>query len=73
MHTGSSRTRLCAASATQGYFSSPNGLSIPGKPSTGPGVRTLPALTERIAAPEIQARGRHLLEGSLPSGNSRIR
>jgi hypothetical protein len=29
-------------------------------------------LAKTIAAPENQANGRHLLEGNLPSGNSRI-
>jgi hypothetical protein len=73
MHRKSSRITPCAASAIQGYSSSPNGLRIPRRPSIGPGLRAKPALTKKIAAPESQARGRHLLEGILPSGNNRIR
>jgi hypothetical protein len=33
----------------------------------------IPKLANTITAAESQASGRHLLEGSLPSGKSRIR
>jgi hypothetical protein len=56
------------ASAIQGYPSSPNGFRTPSKSGSGPGVRAMTKLTRTITAPENQARGRHLLEGSLPSG-----
>jgi hypothetical protein len=42
MHRGSSRITPSVASATQGYFSSPNGLRIPGRPSNA------------LAAPSVQ-------------------
>jgi hypothetical protein len=48
-------------------------LLTPPRSSNLLGVKILPALIETITAPESQARGRHLREGSLPSGNSRIR
>jgi len=36
------------------------------------GARVLAELNKTITAPESQASGRYLLEGSRPSGNSRI-
>jgi hypothetical protein len=36
-------------------------------------VSATPTLSNKIITPESQARGRHLLEGSLPSGNSKSR
>src|SRR5215208_1187924 len=61
-HRGSSRVTPCAASATQGYSSSPNGLGTPPRSGSRPGVRAVLRLTKTITAPESQARGRHLLE-----------
>ena len=50
---------------------------VEGTPSprfgSGPGASSVVALTKRISAPANQAKRRHLLEGSLPSGNSRGR
>jgi hypothetical protein len=34
-------------------------------------VKKTATLSDTITAPESHARGRHLLEGSLPSGNSK--
>src|SRR5918911_4330742 len=71
MHMGSSRVTPCVRSAIQGYSSRPNGLRTPPRSGSRPGVRRIERLSETITTPENQARGRHLLEESLPSGNSR--
>jgi hypothetical protein len=65
--------RALATYATQGSPSSPNGLRTPPSSAIGPGDRPLPTLANTMMAPESQGKGRHLLEGSLPSGNSRTR
>ena len=51
----------------------PNGLRTPPWFSNGPGASPSVTLSTTIITPEKRASGRHLLEGSLPSGNSRIR
>ena len=61
------------ASANQGCPSSPNGLRTSLTSGKGPGTKMPATMLVVITAPHNQATGRHLLEGSLPSGNSRIR
>ena len=73
MHRGSSGRTIYAPAVTQGCSSRPNGLRIPPRCSKGSGVNITPRLSKTIVAPESHARGRHLLEGSLPSGNSKSR
>src|SRR5215211_5263463 len=61
------------ALATQGCPSSPNGFLTPLRSDSGPGASVVTTTSEAITNPQSQATGRHLLEGNLPSGNSRIR
>ena len=51
----------------------PNGLRILPWFSNGPGASPPATLSTTITTPENQASGRHLLEGSFPSGNSKMR
>ena len=59
--------------ANQGAPSSPKGLCTSGWPSRGPGAKVIPKLANTITTPETRPSGRHRLEGSLPSGKSRIK
>ena len=70
---GSSNGALKRVCATIECPSSPNGLLIPGWSGKGPGLVVTATLVRIITAPANHANGRHLLEGYLPSGNSRIR
>src|SRR5918995_7427599 len=71
MHRGNrGRTRYAVVSI-QGYPSNLNGFCTPPRFCNGPGVSPTRMLTSKITTPESQARGRHLLDGSLPSGNSK--
>jgi hypothetical protein len=73
MHTGNRAITPGNACATIGCPSSPNGLRTPGWPGKSPGLILSTTLAKTITAPESQASGRHLLDGSFPSGNRRIR
>src|SRR5215211_5343056 len=71
MHRGSNTTTNTDTSFNHGYCSRPNGLRTPGCPSRCPGANTNVTWIKTIVAPANHANGRHLLEGSLPSGNNR--
>jgi hypothetical protein len=73
MHRGSSGRMRYTASCSQGSASMPNGLRILPWFSNGPGASPPATLSTTITTPENQASGRHLLEGSFPSGNSKMR
>ena len=61
------------AFANQVCPSNPNGLRTFLSSDSGPGTRKPATMLVAITSPYNQTTGRHLLEGNLPSGNSRIR
>src|SRR5918995_3606149 len=71
MHTGSSRRNTSIPLNSQGCPSSPNGLRTSPRLANRPGEKATPTLASTSTTPEKRARGRHLVEGSLPSGKSR--
>jgi hypothetical protein len=73
MHSGNIRRKPHPRISSKGKPSRPNGLRAPPRPSRGPGVRKTMTLSSTITTPANQAKERHRLEGSLPSGNSSIR
>ena len=73
IHRGSSGRMMYDAYTSQGSASSPNGLGTIPWFSKGPGASPSVTLSSTITTPEKRARGRHLLDGSFPSGNSKTR
>jgi hypothetical protein len=73
MHRINSRKATRAAALTKGTPSSPKGSRTPPRPGIDPGLRAMATLVETSTAPESHAKGRHLLDASLPSGESRSR
>ncbi len=67
-------TRRSNVGSSGSSASTPNGLRRPatGACCTGPGQNTSATYSATMQEPETQARGRHLFEGTRPSGNSRI-
>src|SRR5829696_537322 len=71
MHRGNSKRKTSIPLNSQGCPSSSNGLRAPPRLANRPGERATPTLASMSTTPETRARGRHLLEGNLPSGKSR--
>src|SRR3712207_2169362 len=70
MHKGSSGRSAYDPLASQSAPSNAKGLRTPARFVSVPGASAPATLSSKIADPESHASGRHLLEGSLPSGNS---
>src|SRR5215216_4163561 len=66
MQSGNSGRTAYPALGSHCCPSSPKGLRTPPRPCNGPGESMTPTLANTSTAPESHARGRHLLEGSLP-------